>query len=86
MKIERKWHNLVLDGSEINDMEELESALQYNVTADLLNELYDLYKKGWLQLWLRSHDEAYTAEQLDKLELSQNKVRNLYESVVNYAK
>ena len=48
MKIERKWHNLVLDGSEINDMEELESALQYNVTADLLDELFDLYKKGYL--------------------------------------
>lgn len=79
MKIERKWHNLVLDGEEISDMEELESALKCKITADLLNELFDLYKKGWLQLWLRSHDEAYTADALDKLELTQNKVKNLYE-------
>ena len=79
MKIERKWHNLVLDGSEISDMEDLESALKYNVTADLLNELYDLYKKGYLQLWLRSHDEADAADELDKLDLTQNKVKNLYD-------
>ena len=79
MKIERKWHNLVLDGSEISDMEDLESALKYNVTADLLDELFDLYKKGYLQLWLRSHDEADAADELDKLDLTQNKVKNLYD-------
>lgn len=79
MKIERKWHNLVLDGNDIDDMDDLESALKYDVTADLLNEILDLYQKGSLQLWLRSHDEEYTAEQLDKLELSGNKVENLYD-------
>ncbi len=79
MKIERKWHDLVLDGEEIADMEELESALENNITEDLLDELFDLYKKGYLQLWLRSQDEADKAEALDKLVLSGDKVENLYD-------
>lgn len=80
MKIERKWYHLVLCYEEFCDMEGLRYALRRsNADADMFNELFDLYKKGWLQLWLRSRGEAYTADALDKLELSQNKVKNLYE-------
>ncbi len=79
MKIERKWHNLVLDGAEISDKEELESALKDDLTADMLDEILDLYTKGSLQLWLRSHDGEDEADALDRLTLSQDKVKNLYD-------
>ncbi len=79
MKIERKWHNLVLDGAEISDKEELESAMKDDLTADMLDEILDLYTKGSLQLWLRSHDGEDEADALDRLTLSQDKVKNLYD-------
>ncbi len=79
MKIERKWHNLVLDGAEISDKEELESAMKDDLTADMLDEILDLYTKGSLQLWLRSHDGEDEADALDRLTLSQNKIKNLYD-------
>ncbi len=79
MKITRKWQDLVLDGNEIDDLEELESALRNDITADLLEDLFKLYKEGSLQLWLRSHDGESAADELDELTLSGDIVKNLYD-------
>lgn len=61
---------LVLDGEEISDLEEL---------ADHPStELLDLYKNGSLQLWLRYHNGESEADKLDGLTLSGDDAKDLY--------
>ena len=80
MKIQRKClQNLVLDAEEFSSLLGLYMALKENLTAKLLDELFKLYQKGELSLWLRYHDGESVAEHLDEITLSGDKVEDLYE-------